>query len=125
MCDKNARCGHCIHQRCNKNCLYDEVKPKTMFQETANAVGYWTSTAPVADTRPMLVKKTNYPTTFSLTNAQYRMAMHAGYRGVKIMHAKLAIVLFEENEFGLRDACKYAVPKEDKFTGDVYWVVRF
>jgi hypothetical protein len=41
------------------------------------------------------------------------------------MHAKLALVLFDENEFGLRDVLKFAVAKADKMTGEVFWVVRF
>lgn len=117
---------------CNKNCK--NCKPKTSaekladagvrldWHEEADAVGYWAASS--VESRPQLVKKTNYPASFSLTNAQYRMAMNGGFSGVTIVDARLGVMLFVENEWGLRDVLKKAVPKTT-VNGVIYWVVRF
>lgn len=94
------------------------------WHEEADAVGYWQTSSKSPLVRKTLVKKTNYPCSFSLTNAQYRMAMAGRFNGVTVVDSRTGARLFDENEFGLRDVLKTAVAKTT-IDGVIYWVVRF
>lgn len=115
MC--NGKCGGCNHEPVWHN---DRDK---VDAEVSRWAGF---SSPVWDTspRPELVKKTTYPRSFSLTNAQYRMAMAGRFNGVVVVDSRTGARLFDENEFGLADVLKTAVPKTTR-DGVIYWVVRF
>jgi hypothetical protein len=82
------------------------------------------STPTTVKFRKKLVKKTSYPESFSLTNAQYRAAMNGMFESVLVVDSRSGASLFNENEWGLAEVLKTACAKVTD-TGEIYWVVRF
>ena len=117
MCDKHARCGHCIHETCSCGSFAGTTK----FVDPVSG-RYVRDPA----TWRVLKKKTGYPNSISLTETEYRKALAGEYDEVVIFWTKTGGVLTAFSGEALQELTKRARPHlVDKYSCRTYWVVRF
>lgn len=103
-----TRCGHCVHEACN--CVPYEMM-------THRVTGY-------VPPRPILVKKSTYPASCSLTQREYRAAMLGKFSGLTVVSSFRGDKLLVTNSIGLRDLLQEAEAHAAR-NGDVYFVLRW
>jgi len=116
MCDKHARCGHCIHEVCQCDGVWHT---STKFVDPVS--GRYVQ----PPKKRVMVKKTSYPSSFCLTNNQYRSIRNNMVDEIVIVdtYSGQVITCFDREQ--LVEMTDRAIAKVVGETAEVYFVVRF
>lgn len=116
--------------RCN--CGHGPCAGQAHPQRSGEAVGYVYThevmthrvTGYAPPRRPILVKKSSYPASCSLTQREYRACMLGKFEGLTVVSTFNGDKLLVTNSIGLRDLVSDAEAHVAR-NGDVYFVVRW